>query len=117
MRDEIFKLQTYRRQTERLFDHLASQSKVDQILNRLRNGDNLEVVSEWLEQSSSQNIEECQNLTHESSSRLDSIRGTLSMAEGIGSTIERNLSREGLSSGQSTQPFHFLLARSQSTLP
>lgn len=85
MRAEIELLQTHRRQSERVFGAISSGYKVQETLNRLRNGDTLGIIAEWLDQTALRATGSAQNITTFSPNANNSAFGyTLRMAESVG---------------------------------
>lgn len=81
---EIEQLQTQRRQSERLVSSLVGSHRTEETLNRLRNGQTLEQVSEWLEGEATKNEGMAENVTSYASPGIKSaITGTLKMAESV----------------------------------
>ncbi|KAI9743817.1 MAG: hypothetical protein M1818_002551 [Claussenomyces sp. TS43310] len=81
MRTEIEQLQNHRRQAERVVTALSSNYQVDETIKRLRNGQTLEMVSEWLEwQTSKANSKVT---SYASPSHQLAFLDTLKMAESV----------------------------------
>lgn len=88
MRAEIDALQTHRRQSERVFSALTTGPNAHETLNRLRNGETLDKVAEWLDQTASRAPGSSQNITTFPSSATNLAFGhTLRMAESVGNSM------------------------------
>lgn len=88
MRAEIELLTKHRQQSERVFGAISQGYKVQETVNRLRNGHSLEAIAEWLDQIASQATGSSQHITTFPSSNNDSGFGnTLRMAESVGNCI------------------------------
>ncbi len=84
MRAEIDLLTKHRLQSERVFGAMSQGYKVQEILNRLRNGETVEATAEWLEQMALQAVGSAQNVTTFLSNDTSNIFGnTLRMAERV----------------------------------
>lgn len=84
MRQEIDQLQTNRRQAERLVTSLTSGHKIDETLNRLRNGQSLEDVSHWLEnEAMSAKGSSSHETEYTSPGQQNAIQKTMKMAESL----------------------------------
>lgn len=85
MRAEIEQLQQQRRHCERLLAALSSNHMVDETVRRLRNGQTLEMVSDWLEHAApGTNV---RITTYESPFHESAFRGTLMMAESVSTNV------------------------------
>jgi hypothetical protein len=85
MRVEIDSLQTHRKQSERVLSALSSGPKAQETLNRLKNGDTLEVIAEWLDQAASRAVGTSQNITtFPTAAGNAAFEHTLRMAESAG---------------------------------
>jgi hypothetical protein len=88
MRAEIDSLQTHRRNSERVFSALASGASVRETLNRIRNGESLDMITDWLEQHAQQPRESSSRITTFSSPAKNPAFGqTLRMAESVGNLL------------------------------
>jgi hypothetical protein len=88
MRAEIELLQNYRRQSERLLSAMSQGHKVQETINRLRNGDTLETIADWLEKTATRATGSAQNITTFPTNANSSAFGyTLRMAESVGNYI------------------------------
>jgi hypothetical protein len=88
MRAEIELLAKHRQQSERVFGAISQGYKVQEIVNRLRNGHSLETIAEWLDQMASRATGSAQNITTFPSNNNNSTFGnTLRMAESVGNYI------------------------------
>jgi hypothetical protein len=85
MRAEIERLQAHRRRSERVFGAISSGYKVQETLNRLRNGDTLETIAEWLDQTALAATGSSQNITtYPPNTNNNAFGYTLKMAESVG---------------------------------
>lgn len=90
MRGQIEQLETHRRHSERLISSLVGNDRTEETINRLRNGQNLEQVSHWLEEEAARNKGASDNVTSYSSpSHQSAIQSTLKMVQSVVSNTER----------------------------
>jgi hypothetical protein len=88
MRAEIEHLTKYRQQSERVFSAISQGHKIQETLNRLRNGDSLEIIADWLDQMASLAKGSAQNITTFPSNDSNNAFGnTLKMAESVANYI------------------------------
>lgn len=88
MRAEIELLTKHRQQSERVFGAISQGYKVQETVNRLRNGDSMETIAEWLDQIASQATGSSQHTTTFPLNNNNSTFGnTLRMAESVGNYI------------------------------
>lgn len=118
MRAEIDALQTHRRQSERVFSSLTTGHNAHETLNRLKNGETLEMVAEWLDRTASRAAGTSQSITTFSTPANTLAFGhTLRMAESVGNYMANAGSEasEEASGQQATSPWHSEHAYSDST--
>ncbi len=84
MRAEIEMLQTHRRQSERVFSAILSGPNTQETFNRLRNGETLEMIAEWLDRTASQGVGSSQKVTtFPQTANCIAFNHTLRMAESV----------------------------------
>lgn len=108
MRAEIELLQNHRRQSERVLGAISQGHKVQETVNRLRNGDTLETIAVWLEQTATRETGSAQNITTFPTNANSSAFGyTLRMAESVGNYIGFGDSdaSDDISGGQTWSPW------------
>jgi hypothetical protein len=118
MRAEIDALQTHRRQSERVFSALTTGPNAHETLNRLRNGETLDMIAEWLDQTASRAARTSQSITTFPSPATSLAFGhTLRMAESVGNYMANTGSEasDELSGQQTMSPWQSENAYSNST--
>jgi Fungal specific transcription factor domain len=101
-------LQNHRRQSERVLGAMSQGHKVQETINRLRNGETLETIADWLEQTAIRAMGSAQNITKFPQSVNNSaFDHTLRMAESVGNYMGLGGSdvSDDLSGGQTWSPW------------
>jgi hypothetical protein len=98
---EIKQLSQHREQSERVLNAISSGSRAQETLNRVRNGESLMSISNWLEKISAEAEESGGSTTYASRASSQGFGQTLRMAENAGNyaLAGRSNSSEGPSSG------------------
>jgi hypothetical protein len=120
MRAEIELLTKHRQQSERIFSAISQGYKAQETLNRLRNGEPLETIADWLEQIAMQAVGNPQNITTFPSNETNNAFGnTLRMAQSVTNYIGFGSSEawDDLSGQQTWSPWQVYESPQQHSTP